>query len=104
MILRLGAPGKVSLVEIDTNHFKGNFPDSVSLEAVSQANATLEELLSPQTKWSPLLPQTKLTAHEQHRYRSEVISNETITHVRLNIFPDGGISRLRLYGLRSEEA
>jgi allantoicase len=103
MILRLGTPGKITFAEIDTNHFKGNFPDTCSLEWVHQPNATLDELLSPQTAWSPLLPQTKLAAHEQHRFRSEIISHEAITHVRVNIFPDGGISRLRLYGLRGEE-
>jgi allantoicase len=86
-IIRLGTPGSVTKVEIDTNHFKGNYPDSASLEG-RLANGTLTELL----------PQTKLRAHHRHLFAKQLRAAPPVSHVRLNIFPDGGISRLRVYG------
>jgi allantoicase len=86
-IIRLGTPGSVTKVEIDTNHFKGNYPDSASLEG-RLANGT----------WTELLPQTKLRAHHRHLFAKQLRAAPPVSHVRLNIFPDGGISRLRVYG------
>lgn len=91
VILRLGGPGRIEKVEIDTNHFKGNYPDSFSLEACLAPDGHL-----PHGTWTQLLPQTKLKAH--HRHLFSVRQAAPATHVRLNIYPDGGVSRLRLYG------
>ena len=86
-IIRLGAPGLITKVEIDTNHYKGNFPESASLEGQDVAGS-----------WVTLLPRTKLRAHHRHFFSRELTQADVVSHVRLNIFPDGGISRLRVYG------
>jgi len=95
-IVRLGAPGVVSRIEIDTNHFKGNYPDSASIDACLAPGAALPELAS--APWQELLPQTKLNAHHRHFFSRELRHIGRVSHVRLNIFPDGGVSRLRVHG------
>jgi allantoicase len=99
-IVRLGAPGTVRRIEIDTNHFKGNYPDSASVEALYAPGASWDELTSG--AWSELLPQTKLRAHHRHVFSKGVRRLGRVSHVRLNIFPDGGVSRLRIYGTLAE--
>lgn len=96
VVVRLGRPGRVSKVEVDTNHFKGNYPDSCSLEGTYVPQAALEDFQS--YVWQPLLPQTKLKAHHRHFFANELVKGEPYSHVRLNIYPDGGVSRLRVYG------
>lgn len=100
-ILKLGAPGQVRRIEVDTNFFKGNYPDSCMIEGVHKPGATGAELADEFTPWAPVLPQTKLSAHKRHHFRKEILPHGPITHVRLNMYPDGGISRLRLIGERA---
>jgi allantoicase len=95
-ILRLGAPGVLKKIEIDTNHFKGNYPDSASLEGCLAPGAPLDTLEA--VAWHEILPQTKLKAHHRHFFSKELRHPGPVSHVRLNIFPDGGVSRLRVYG------
>ena len=81
---------------MDTAHFKGNYPDTCSLEgAVLRKNANVE---NAKIKWQPILPQVKLQADSLHYFTEQILSKEAFTHVRFNIFPDGGVSRLRLMG------
>jgi allantoicase len=101
MILRLGAAGTLKKVEIDTNHFKGNYPDSCMLEGVHKPGASGQELADEFTPWATILPQTKLKAHFRHFFDKQLVAHGPITHVRLNIYPDGGVSRLRLLGSRA---
>jgi allantoicase len=97
VILRLGAPGSVRRIEVNTAHFKGNYPDRCSLEACqSAANSETDFLASPQA-WKEVLPETKLKPNALHVF-SKVNDVGTATHVRFNIYPDGGVSRLRLFG------
>jgi allantoicase len=98
--VRLGADCVPCKVEVDTAHFKGNFPESFELEgACMLAGSSPDE----QTVWHPLLSRTKLSADTQHRFRQELQNMEqTINHVRLKIYPDGGVSRLRVWGLRTD--
>jgi allantoicase len=96
-IVRLGAPGAVRRVEIDTNHYKGNYPDSASLEACLLPGAGVD--LLQKAAWTELLPQTKLSPHRRHLFVKELGRPGQVSHVRLNIFPDGGISRLRVHGI-----
>jgi allantoicase len=95
-VVRLGAPGLVRKVEIDTNHFKGNYPESASIDGCFAPGSTVESLAT--VSWSELLPRTKLRASHRHFYSRELERLGPISHVRLNIFPDGGISRLRIHG------
>ncbi len=103
-IVRLGATGTISRVEIDTNHFKGNFPDTCQLAACFAPGAGAEELSKPEAPWRELLPTVKLQAHTRHFYEAELAALGPVTHVRLNVYPDGGVSRLRVYGSLDLEA
>jgi allantoicase len=96
IILKLGLPGTIRKIEVDTNHFKGNYPDTCSIEGCVAPGASAEELAAAQ--WREILPITKLEAHTQHFFERELSSIENCTHLRLNIYPDGGVSRLRAWG------
>jgi len=95
-IVKLGTSGTITRIEIDTNHFKGNFPDRASIEGCFSPAARLEDLAS--AAWHELLPRTKLKAHHRHFFSRELRPIGAVSHVRLNIYPDGGVSRLRVYG------
>jgi allantoicase len=106
IIVNLGRTGRVTKLEIDTNHFKGNFPESCSVEG---ALVSGERLLAvdfrdrTDIKWQELLPRTKLQAHHQHHFEKELRTEaaaQKFNYIRLNIFPDGGISRLRVFGVQ----
>ncbi|HEX6718818.1 MAG TPA: allantoicase [Pyrinomonadaceae bacterium] len=97
-IIKLGRPGHIKRVEVDTSHFKGNFPESCSLEACNAPNAMTETLTDLSTSWSTVLPRTKLQAHTRHLFDEELLDTGVASHLRFSIFPDGGVSRLRVYG------
>jgi allantoicase len=97
IIIRLGKPGTIKKIEVDTNHFKGNYPDMCSIDACNTPEVSVETLTRVQ--WKELLPKTKLQSHKRHYFEKELVDTGTVTHVRLNIFPDGGVSRLRVYGV-----
>ncbi|MGI9480870.1 MAG: allantoicase [Hyphomicrobiales bacterium] len=94
-VLRLGSAGTVDKIVIDTCHFKGNFPDRFSLQG---ARIDGESRGEGSEEWPELFPQTKLSADIIHEFNDGIADLGPITHVRLNIFPDGGVSRLRLFG------
>ena len=99
-IIALGRPGTIKRIEVDTNHFKGNYPDQCSIEGCSSTSgSTVETLSSPSTQWKEMLPKTKLQADTRHFFENELKDVGPCTHVRLNIFPDGGVSRLRVWGV-----
>ncbi len=97
-IIRLGAPGQVRRVEVDTAWFKGNFPESCALEAIAVDSAAEASLTDLSVEWKPVLPRTKLQAHTRHFFENELLDAGAVSHLRFNIFPDGGVSRLRVYG------
>jgi allantoicase len=97
-IVRLGRKGVIHRLEVDTSHFKGNFPESCSLEARDATGTSDEVALNTQGSWKEVLARTTLQAHTCHHFESEIKPVGAITHVRFNIFPDGGVSRLRVYG------
>jgi allantoicase len=97
VIIRLGARASIKQVEVDTSHFKGNYPESCSLEGCDAPYVTLNADAHSSYTWSELLPRAKLQAHTRHLFIDELKSG-VVTHVRFNIYPDGGVSRLRLYG------
>ena len=100
-LLALGAPGEIRRVEVDTAHFKGNFPDRCSLHGAYAPGLSGPALIAASQFWPVLLPEVKLTADAIHTFEAEVQAIGRVTHVRLNIHPDGGISRLRLFGSRA---
>lgn len=98
VIIKLGATGRIRRVEVDTSWFKGNFPESCSLEATGSADASLADLSDPVWSWKTVLARTKLQAHTRHVFADEILDAGGVSHVRFNIFPDGGVSRLRVWG------
>jgi len=109
MVLRTAITGKVEKIEIDTNHFKGNFPESGSVEVLRHPSRDLSSTDLQQGKnldWKELLPRTKLQAHFQHFFEKELRAEASaagVDYIRLNIFPDGGISRFRVFGRATVE-
>jgi allantoicase len=96
-IVRLAARGAISRVEVDTDHYKGNAPDSCRLEVCDAAGATPEALAGSEAGWTEILPRTPLQPHARHRFEA-LAASRVATHARLSIYPDGGVARLRLFG------
>jgi allantoicase len=90
--VRLAAPGVVRLAELDTRCFVGNAPGWASLRGRSD----------PDGGWTDLLPRTRLLPDTRHRFR--LTAGPQVTHVRLDIYPDGGMARVRLHGELSTTA
>jgi allantoicase len=97
VILKLGVPGSIRRIEVDTAHFKGNFPESCSLETCHAETSSSDAVASASQAWKQLLPRTKLKANRRHLF-SNVDDVGPATHVRFSIYPDGGVARLRIFG------
>jgi allantoicase len=97
VIVRLAHKACIQKALIDTCHFKGNYPDSCMVEGCIASADTDFSLAN--IEWLPILPQLKLQADMEHFFETELLNTDKpFTHVRLTIFPDGGISRMRLGG------
>lgn len=97
-IIALGHPGTIERVVVDTAHFKGNFPDRCSLQAARLEVGTPESIVTESQFWETLLPEQPLEADSEHTFEDAVAQLGPVSHVRFNIHPDGGASRLRLWG------
>lgn len=97
-VLELGAPGIIEKVEVDTAFFKGNYPDRCSLQAAYVRGGTDQSATTQSMFWPVLLPEQKLSMDAVHTFAEQLAALGPVTHVRFNIFPDGGVSRLRLWG------
>lgn len=91
-VVRLGAPGSIFGVDIDTTHFTGNFPPEASLEGILTPGDP-----EPDASWRTIVPRALIRGDSRNFFDSE--DHEPVSHVRLNIYPDGGIARLRLFGM-----
>ena len=96
VIIRLAHEGVIDKIIIDTHHFKGNYPDSCLLEGCKLSIDDESNLNTLEVQWQTILPQSKLSADYEHNFES--VNRDSFTHVRLSIFPDGGVSRMRLWG------
>lgn len=97
-LIALARAGVIERVEVDTAYFRGNFPDRCSIQAAFVDGGTPESLVPQAMFWCELLPEQKLQADHVHVFRSELRPHAPISHVRFNMIPDGGVSRLRLWG------
>ncbi|MEU0677946.1 allantoicase [Streptomyces sp. NPDC006172] len=96
-LVRLGVPGVVRGVVVDTAHFRGNHPQAVSVEGTSMPGSpSPRDLLADDVKWTTLVPRTPVGGHAANGF--EVAVEQCFTHLRVNQHPDGGIARLRVYG------
>jgi allantoicase len=93
-VIRLAAGGLIERAEIDTRHFKGNAPGACSLEACAGRG----DLPGETGQWRVLMGRTALLPDTRHLFDRELTALPGMTHVRLNIYPDGGVARLRLFG------
>jgi len=99
VILRLGRHGRIDEVEIDTAHFKGNYPHQVSMHGALLPEAEASDLGSQSLYWPQLLEPTHLRPDHVQSFREPLRDLGTLSHVRVNMHPDGGMSRVRLFGL-----
>eukprot|EP00933_Yihiella_yeosuensis_P023060 TRINITY_DN18019_c0_g2_i2.p1 TRINITY_DN18019_c0_g2~~TRINITY_DN18019_c0_g2_i2.p1 ORF type:complete len:404 (-),score=87.30 TRINITY_DN18019_c0_g2_i2:336-1547(-) len=111
-IMRLGARCELEELDIDTSHFKGNYPESCTVEtlddlslaklpALDQMEHFATEKDQDQKEWKTLLPRSRLGPHQSHNFKlqtKELSKAGPATHLRITIFPDGGIARIRAYG------
>ncbi len=99
LILKCASIGTVNKIEIDTHHFKGNYPDQCSIQAaLIKGNTSSKKIVDQSKKWKNLLGKVKLKAHKVHKFRNNLMKNNKINFIKINIFPDGGISRIRIFG------
>ena len=99
IIVKLGAAGIVEKVEIDTCHYKGNYPDRCSLQAALVTAATAQSIVTEAMFWPELMGEQKLQMDHIHVFSGGTIGKPgPVNYVKLNIFPDGGVSRLRVFG------
>jgi allantoicase len=94
-MIRLGLPGVVRGVVVDTAYFTGNYPPEISVEGTSFSGypspAELEK-----ADWFPLVPRSEVGGDRKNAFLID--APERVTHVRLCMYPDGGVARLRVYG------
>ncbi|HTD05548.1 allantoicase [Undibacterium sp.] len=96
-IIALAQPGIVEKIEVDTCHFKGNYPDGCMIQAANVVGGTDSSLVTQSMFWPVLLGEQKLQMDHQHYYAEQISKLGPVTHIRFNMFPDGGVSRLRLW-------
>jgi allantoicase len=96
-LVRLGTPGVVKGVVVDTAHFRGNHPETVSVQGASlPGHPSPEEIRADGVEWTELVARAPVGGHATNVFAVDV--GRRFTHLRLNQFPDGGIARLRVYG------
>lgn len=92
-IIMLAAPGVIDRFLVDTNHFKGNYPDRCFIQGAPDGAG-----LGAAESWPMILPEQKLSADSEHTFEKEIAPHAPVRYLRLNIIPDGGIARLRAFG------
>ena len=88
----------IDKIEISTHHFKGNFPSYCSLQAVYLPPKNSKQIVNSSNRWNYLLKNTKLSANKTHTFKNSLMKKNKINYIKINIFPDGGISRFRIFG------
>ena len=89
-VVQLATSGKIHGVDIDTNHFLGNHPPHASIEAAYLKNGDWEK-----AEWKEILPKNSLHPGSQNFY--EIGDKNIFTHIKLNIYSDGGVASLKVY-------
>ncbi|MGB1205864.1 MAG: allantoicase [Chitinophagales bacterium] len=97
-IIKLAAAGYIKKIEVDTSHFVENYPYFCSLEGCEEFDRKDIDMDDPKIDWIPILEKVKLQGNNRNIFIDDIIISGKFTHVRLKMYPDGGISRLRLWG------
>ncbi len=104
IIVKLGAAGYVEKIEVDTAHFKGNYPDKCSIQAAFVTSGTDQSVITQSMFWDEMMAPVKLEADKQHYFEGGLIEMKgPVNYLRLNIHTDGGISRFRIFGRLAED-
>ena len=99
LIIKLGRTGIINKIEIDTHHFKGNYPDRCSIQAAYiPKKISNNSVVKKSIKWKSILNKVKLNANKKHSFNNKLMKKNKINYIRINIYPDGGISRIRTFG------
>ena len=99
LIIKFSRPGTINKIEIDTHHFKGNYPDRCSVQATYIHKKISNYLIVKKSnKWKSLLNKVKLYGNKKHSFNNKTMQKNKINLIRINIYPDGGISRIRAFG------
>jgi allantoicase len=98
VLLKLGISGRIRMLEVDTAFFKGNYPAKCSIHGAMISELGDDEITHDAAYWEPLLPPVALGPDQLKVFEKEVIDIGEVSHIRLDIYPDGGVSRLRVFG------
>ena len=99
LIIKCAAPAKIGKIQIDTHHFKGNYPDKCSIQAAYIGKKiSAGKIINKSKNWKLLLSKSKLNAHKKHNFFNKLMKKNKVNYLKINIFPDGGISRIRVFG------
>ena len=99
LIIKCAAAAKIDKIQIDTHHFKGNYPDQCSIQAAYvNGKTSANTIINKSKSWKLLLNKSKLHAHKKHNFLNKLMKKNKVNYLRINIFPDGGISRIRVFG------
>ncbi len=99
LIIKFGKSGLIKKLEIDTHHFKGNYPDTCSIQtAYITKNVSNNFIVRNSKKWKYILNKSKLSANKKHVFKKFLLRRNKENLLRINIYPDGGISRIRAFG------
>ena len=99
LIIKMGRIGKISKIEIDTHHFKGNYPDRCSVQGIFiPKKLSNNSIVKKSSKWKTLVNKAKLHPHKKHNFKIKTPKTNKVNYIRINIYPDGGISRIRTFG------
>ncbi|MDE0308639.1 MAG: allantoicase [Acidiferrobacterales bacterium] len=100
-IIKLGHPAVVGRIEVDTLHFKGNYPARCAVRGIFAPGASQEYLANNSDHWMTLLPDAALQADKSHEFKKDIKQTGDVTHLKLEIYPDGGVGRFRAFGTKS---
>ena len=99
LIIKFGKPGLIKKLEIDTHHFKGNYPDTCSIQTANISKNLSNKLIANNSRnWKFILNKSKLSAHKKHVFKKFLTKRNKENYLKINIHPDGGISRIRAFG------
>ena len=99
LIIKMGRTGKINKIEIDTHHFKGNYPDRCSVQGIFiPKKISNNSIVKKSSKWKTLVNKAKLHPHKKHNFKIKTPKTNKVNYIRINIYPDGGISRIRTFG------
>lgn len=103
VIVKLGVPGLIDHLVIDTAHFRGNFPQKVQIFAAPEAK---EAPKHDDKSWVEILPPQKTGPDKEHEYGTSVLQDvaKPVGFVKMVIIPDGGVKRLRVFGRRAQDS